>query len=368
MKKTARVILIVCCLVVMAISSVKIVESFDTTTNSDLVELKVPVNDTVSSNEDVVNGIFGGLIVDENGNEIDIEDLIANGCIIDKNGNSVSGDIDILVPSTDEETNDDITSNDTVVEEDTTVEEEIEEEPVVVPTPDLNTYTDSWKEHNKDVSATITIEGLKNEPIVTTPNNQNEYLRKNIFGKDSVSGTLFTAYDSVLGKTNVTTVFGHSMKNGSMFGTLKNYKDLNYLKAHPTFTMSSETANYTLKIVGVAEVSSNYADMGWYYAQSNLSEAQFAKFEKEVRTRSRFVIPDEFDYESKYVILSCCAYAFSGERLIVVARIMDENETVDVNSYAKNSLILRANEYYRTYDVKKPSQDAINANYEKNYK
>ena len=359
MKKTVRVILIICCIVVMVISSFKIAECLDTTTNSDLVELKVPVNNIADlDNNAVTTAPAENAIVPPPRNEVVVDSIIDNENAEDtENTENTENDNNDTTENTDNN----------VVEEDTT-EEPVVTPPVVVTKPDLNTYTDSWKEYNKDVTATITIENLENEPIVTTPNNQNEYLRKDIFGKYSVSGTLFTAYDSVLGKTNVTTVFGHSMKNGSMFGTLKNYKDLSYLKKNPTFTMSSETANYTLKIVGVAEVSSNYSDMGWCYVQSNLSEKQFEKFEKEVRTRSRFVIPDKFDYESKYVILSCCAYAFSGERLIIVARIMDENETVDTSTYAKNSLILRANEFYKTYNTTKPSQDAIDANYKKNYK
>lgn len=242
-------------------------------------------------------------------------------------------------------------------------------EPEETASVDLSTPSDRWYTVNNKVTGTITIEGLDNEPIVTnnTINGQNEYLRKNIEGKKSQSGTLFTAYDAKLGETNVTTVFGHSMKDGSMFGTLKNFKKLEYVKNHPTFEMSSLTNIYNLKIVAVADVSSDYNNSGWYYPQSVLTEGQFENFKKEVRNRSYFVIPDEFDYSSRYVILSCCDYAFDGERLIVVARIMDENETVDVSDYTNNSIVLRANEFYKTYGYTKPTESALNENRINNY-
>ena len=245
-----------------------------------------------------------------------------------------------------------------------TVPEETEE--VVI---DMNTPSDRWYTVNKKTTGTISIEGLRDEPIVTnnTINGQNEYLRKNIEGKQSQNGTLFTAYDAKLGVTNVTTVFGHSMKDGSMFGTLKNFKKLDYVKNNPTFTMSSLTSLYNLKIIAVADVSSNYKNSGWYYPQSTLNEEQFEDFKKEVRNRSYYVIPDEFDYASRYVILSCCDYAFNGERLIIVARIMNENETVDTSSYANNPVVLRANEFYKTYGYNKPNEDTLNANRIANY-
>ena len=247
-------------------------------------------------------------------------------------------------------------------------EPEIPEE-VVEPVVDMSTPSDRWYAVNNKVTGTICIEGLKDEPIVTnnTVKGQNEYLRKNIEGKQSQSGTLFTAYDAKIGVTNVSTIFGHSMKDGSMFGSLKNFKKLEYVKNHPTFTMSSLTSLYNLKIVAVADVSSDYNNSGWYYPQSNLTEEQFENFKKEVRNRSYFVIPDEFDYSSRYVILSCCDYSFNGERLIIIARIMNENETVDVSNYTNNSLVLRANEFYKTYGYTKPTESALNANRINNY-
>lgn len=234
---------------------------------------------------------------------------------------------------------------------------------------DYETPADRWYTVNNKTKATITIEGLENEPIVTnnTKEGQNEYLNKSIENEYSKSGTLFTAYDAELGVTNVTTVFGHSMKNGSMFGTLKNFKNLNYVKDNPTFTMSSLKFNYDLKIIAVADVSSNYYDSEWYYPQSNLSEKEFENFKKEVRNRSYFVIPDKFDYSSKYVILSCCDYSFEDERLIVVARIMDKEEIVNTDNYFNNPIVLRANEYYNLHNINKPSEVALNNNRISNY-
>ena len=233
---------------------------------------------------------------------------------------------------------------------------------------EIVTATKGLYSNYKDVVATITINNMvTNEPIVYTPDNQNEYLYKDITGNYNKNGTFFTAQDSCLGKTNVTTVFGHTMKSGKMFGKLKNYKNLSYLQSNPTFTMSDSDKEYKLKIVAVADVSANYTKNNWYYAQPNLTPEQFETFKREVRSRSYFVIPDEFNYEDKYVILSCCAYTFTDERLIVVARIIDEDTKIYTTTNKKNTLVVRACEYYEKYGKKQPTSEQISNALKQNY-
>lgn len=340
MKKVFIYIAMLICLATAIFSGLEIVESLSATNNSELINIDATNKNNAQNYDNTIKMELPQELKD---------------AFVDANGN-------LVIPSnknTQEE------NPDTIIDIPSDVE--VSDVPSHRPILDMWTATDAWKEVNDKTTATITIQKVKDEPIVTTPDNQNEYLYKNIKGEKQNSGTLFTAYDASLGVTNVTTVFGHTMKNETMFGQLKKFKKLDYLKENPTFSMTSATSEYNLKIIAVANVSSNYADMGWYYAKSNLTEKEFENFKKEVRYRSYFVIPDEFDYESKYVILSCCDYAFSGERLIVVARIMDTNETVDVSTYAKNKLVLRANEFYRTYDQAKPSAEKLAENYSKNY-
>lgn len=221
---------------------------------------------------------------------------------------------------------------------------------------------------NSNTVGVLSIASLNEEPVVNTEN-QNEYLYKNIRGEKGSEGTLFSASKSDFLRSDVTTVFGHNMKNGNKFGCLKNYKSLDYVKSNPTFSAENADGKVSLKIVAVADVSSDYKANGWYYANPNFADTKsFEKFEKEVRTRSFFVIPDRFTQNDKYVILSTCDYGFEGERLIVVARIMDENETVDTSAYRTNNVVVRATEYYSTTGKTAPTESAVTSNFEANYR
>jgi sortase B len=240
-----------------------------------------------------------------------------------------------------------------------------ETEPVVIITPEMQAVT-AWKEINNDVIGSITIQELDNEPIVQTEN-QNEYLRKDILGNYFQAGTLFSSEGSILGETKTTTIFGHSMSSGAMFGNLKKFKELDYLKSNPTFTVSSEYATYNCKIVGVLLPSANYKANGWYYADADLTEEEFENFRFQVRARSLFVIEDEFDYDSNYILMSTCSYACDNERLVIVARIMEDGETVDTSNWCANPVVLRCVEWYAKNGKNQPSWNTLYNNYENNY-
>ena len=217
----------------------------------------------------------------------------------------------------------------------------------------------AWQQLNEKVSGTITVTNLKSEPIVSTEN-QNEYLYSDIKGNYNQNGTLFTAAESILGKSKVTCIFGHNMDNGAMFGQLDSYTDINYLKENPSFEITTNDGSFNCKIVGVMFASADYNRNDWYYPQPELTEKEFETFRFQVRSRSLYAIEDEFDYNSNYIMLSTCSYGSTNERLVVVARIC--NDTTDYN-VQNNPLVLYTKEYYKEYGISEPSQNALKENY-----
>jgi sortase B len=181
-----------------------------------------------------------------------------------------------------------------------------------------------WQSVNSHVTGTISIQGLSEEPVLTVPSfdDQNYYIHKDINGNSSKKGSLFTAYDAVFGESNVTCIFGHTMRDGSMFGQLSRFLDKNYLLENPTFEIGTEAGTKTVKIIAVGHVDSDYIRGGWYYPQPQLNENEFSVFKTQVENHAELIIDDELDYASKYVILSCCSYGYEGERLFVLGKIL----------------------------------------------
>lgn len=222
-----------------------------------------------------------------------------------------------------------------------------------------NNVLNAWKQVNDNVSGVITVANLKAEPVVTTEN-QNEYLYLDIKGNYNQNGTLFTAADSKFGESKLTCIFGHNMNNGAMFGSLKSYKNIDYLKEHPSFEITTDEGTSKCKIVGVMFASADYSLNDWYYPQAELTEEEFENFRFQVRSRSLYIIEDKFDYSSNYIMLSTCDYGSSNERFVVVARICDNNTNYNVQN---NPLVLYTKEYYKENGFSEPSKNALKENY-----
>ena len=95
-------------------------------------------------------------------------------------------------------------------------------------------------EQNGECIGWIYIEGTAvNYPVMHTPNDPQKYLRKNFEGKYSVSGVPFLDYRCTP-DTNLI-IYGHNMKNGTMFSDLKKYLDKTFREQHPVIEL--ETAD-----------------------------------------------------------------------------------------------------------------------------
>lgn len=95
-------------------------------------------------------------------------------------------------------------------------------------------------EQNSECIGWIYIEGTAvNYPVMHTPSDPQKYLRKNFEKKYSASGIPFLDYRCTP-DTNLI-IYGHNMKNGTMFSDLKKYLDKTFREQHPVIEL--ETAD-----------------------------------------------------------------------------------------------------------------------------
>lgn len=89
------------------------------------------------------------------------------------------------------------------------------------------------KKTNKDIYAWIRIPGLDvvDYPIVQHPKNNAYYLNRSIKKEWSVYGSIFTEdYNQKDFMDFNTLVYGHNMRNGTMFGSLKKFRDAQFFE------------------------------------------------------------------------------------------------------------------------------------------
>ncbi|WP_313074684.1 class B sortase [Lacrimispora sp.] len=97
---------------------------------------------------------------------------------------------------------------------------------------------DALKAINPDIVGWLKIEGTSIDyPIVQTDNNET-YLDIDFEGKKNASGAIFLDYESepdFSGRHNI--LYGHHMKNGSMFKDIIKYKEESFFKDHQDITI-----------------------------------------------------------------------------------------------------------------------------------
>ena len=171
---------------------------------------------------------------------------------------------------------------------------------------------------NPDIYAWIQIDGTEiNYPVVQGTDNQ--YYLKHLFeGKWNSSGCIFL--DSRVAEDlsdRHSIIYGHHMKNGSMFSGLTKYKEQQYYEAHPSGYLLMPDENYTIEFFAGYVASAN-AD-AW-----NLdfeSDEEYMAWIDRAIEQSCFESPVRPVADSRIVTLSTCSYEFKNARFILLGII-----------------------------------------------
>ena len=114
---------------------------------------------------------------------------------------------------------------------------------------------------NADCIGWLSIDGTNiSYPVMYTPSEPQKYLRRNFYGEYSQSGVPFLDGRCDLQSTNLI-IYGHNMKNGTMFSDLKKYVNREFLNTHRT--VKFETTDGVQTFIVTEALKTNTSD-AWY--------------------------------------------------------------------------------------------------------
>lgn len=152
-----------------------------------------------------------------------------------------------------------------------------------------------------------------NYPIAQSDDND-YYLYRLLDGTPNTAGTLFLdcrASGDFSGWNSV--IYGHNMKNDSMFGSLKHYRAQAYYDSHPVLYLLTPNRDYKIELVGGYVTSSNAAA----YSIPETREERDALVRLAVSS-STFTSSAEITDNDKLITLSTCVYDFENARYVLV--------------------------------------------------
>ncbi len=182
---------------------------------------------------------------------------------------------------------------------------------------------DYLKKKNHDLTGWLRVQGSEIDyPIMFKEDDNDYYLEHDFFGNSDRNGLL------VLDKRcssdlvdNHLLIHGHNMKSGAIFGTLKYYKDEDYMRKHQAIELDTDTEQRFYEVIAVVDTNST-GDNGFNYADYIALDDKdtFDTYVANVKQRSMHKIASTATYGDELLTLSTCDYTMKNGRLLVVAK------------------------------------------------
>ena len=210
-----------------------------------------------------------------------------------------------------------------------------------IPTPDGDTLIfalptappvqDSFKAllaANPETVGFLEIGEMLSLPVVQRPNDNEYYLDHSFEGAKALEGTLFLdGMNRLVPEDDCLIVYGHNMKNRTMFGRLSAYGDIGFLHQHPVVRFDTIYENRSYVAFAAFSASMAQGDSRYFDVRNFIfDEDGFDKFVLKLQSRSVFKSPVDVRYGDRLLLLVTCDYSNREGRFILALRQLREDE------------------------------------------
>lgn len=192
-------------------------------------------------------------------------------------------------------------------------------------------------QENSHLAAWLMMEDTEVDyPVLYTPEEPEYYLRRAFDGSYALSGSLFIGANSAPDGSNII-IYGHNMKDDSMFGSLDSYADEDYAREHQKIIYdliqpdgSYERLTFEVMAAFYSRIYSvDEENVFRYYYGTDLSDPDaFQYYIEEVMSASLYDLGVTAEYGDRLLTLSTCSYHTEDGRFVVVAREKHSNTSM----------------------------------------
>lgn len=182
----------------------------------------------------------------------------------------------------------------------------------------------SLKKINKETVGFLVVDNTKISYPVVQHSDNSYYLKRDFYKKKTSMGWIYMDYRNSKNSFNDNTIiYGHSMLNGTMFGTLHNVLNSSWRKKETNMIISYDNTEgtYLFKIFAAYRV-----DYTTDYLKTSFdSKKSFNSYVKLIKGRSAFKSSETLEYGDKILTLSTCT-GTGNKRLVVHAKLIGKEE------------------------------------------
>lgn len=182
---------------------------------------------------------------------------------------------------------------------------------------------ESLQKINPDIVGWIYCEDTSiNYPILHGDTN-NEYIHSMYDGSYSNAGSIFIdCRNSGDFSDTETVIYGHNMKNGTMFHELENFLKRDFWALHDQFYIITAEKTYLVKPVA-ALITSYSSDLKLYQTVNNPEEKWHDKTALIFEKARAFDESASITSGTKLIMLSTCAYEFENARCVLICSLQE---------------------------------------------
>ena len=185
----------------------------------------------------------------------------------------------------------------------------------------INTNEEELKSINSNYEMWIQIPNTEiNYPIVQAEDNE-YYLKHNFKNESNMSGTRFVDYRNNIDEDKNIIVYGHNMRNGTMFNNITKFKEDSFFNSNDTINIIRNNTLYQYEIFSVYVEDESKVSLEIEFTDNDafvnyaLNEASKSMYNKNI------IITEE----DKIITLVTCSYEYTGARTILVGNLKNTN-------------------------------------------
>ena len=215
-------------------------------------------------------------------------------------------------------------NNETINEENTTNEITNENTTQIIKTERM-LKVEQLKQLNPDIIGWIEIENTDISYPVLQCSDNNYYMNHNYKKEKSKNGAIFLDkdYNWDLPSSNLL-IYGHNMKNNTMFQHLLKYTDKAFFDEHPIIKFTTVNEDTIYEIISVFKSKVYYQSeqnvFRYYYFINAENEEQFNNYVENSKKSSLYETGKTAIYGDQLMTLSTCSYHTKDGRFVVVAK------------------------------------------------
>lgn len=205
------------------------------------------------------------------------------------------------------------------------------------PEDNINTY-EKLKAINPEYTFWVEVENTNISYPVVQGNDNSYYLKKDFNKQNNSAGTIFMDSLNNFEVDNNTVLYGHNMKNKTMFNNVTLFKKKDFFNQNNKIKIKhdKEEKEYTYEVFSVY-----HSDNSFDYNMVKFGQGYtFGDFIDDIKAKSIYKKDIEITENDKIITLSTCSYEFKGAKTTIHAKLIETkylNEEKQKEEESKNA-------------------------------